>query len=124
MIDEATTSHATLDAPRRGNDRRLFFGCVASGCGCFTVLAFLIIAIVAYSILDNKARQRRPEVQQEAEILAAGGRAQRESLAPRLSAILDGNWMPHGPIWGVTYWDAKDRSPLTVAKMEPLTELS
>ncbi|MBC7856127.1 MAG: hypothetical protein IAF94_22075 [Pirellulaceae bacterium] len=118
MIDQTTAGKVARDGPSRRRGRRIAIGCV-----CTSVLA-LIAAIVALEVCDYWAAQRKPEVQPEAEILAAGGRPQRESLVPRLSGVLDLNLMDHGPIWRVTYWDRINHSPLTVAKMKPLAQLS
>src|SRR5262249_29381773 len=64
------------------------------------------------------AAHNMPDVEAAAEIAAAGGGYQRESLAPILCALLD-NWvLEYGPI--IHAWQ---RTPITEAKMAPLVNL-
>jgi hypothetical protein len=60
-----------------------------------------------------------PDRAAEADIRAAGGTLQRDTLSPALTIALD-NWvLTYGPVFLVSY-----RGPVTKDKLEPLTRLT
>lgn len=73
----------------------------------------LPVAWYAYVVADM------PDRGAEADIRAAGGTLQRDTVAPALALALD-NWvLTYGPIFRVSYG-----GPVTRAKLEPLTRLT
>lgn len=60
-----------------------------------------------------------PDRAAEADIRAAGGDTQRDTLAPALTTALDNRVLTYGPVFRVDYG-----GPVTRAKLEPLTRLT